>query len=220
MSNKFETIRLQGNKMTPEIRFDRFKKFLNDNIKDLSKFYDDSIDGLLTWLKNETDFFSSPSSCIYHGNHEGGLFTHTMNVINRGLKIYEEIEENPTDEMKDSIILTCLCHDFCKLNSYVIDTKNTKKNGQWVSVNYLKKDYVHCLGHGEASLFLAGKFIDFTLEEAQAIRWHMSSFETGAHFWETKSNFDKALENPLLKIILIADQWSSFFSEKIIKQDV
>ena len=39
----------------------------------------DGIEELLKWLEG-TDFFTAPASTRFHGNYEGGLCEHSLNV--------------------------------------------------------------------------------------------------------------------------------------------
>jgi 23S rRNA maturation-related 3'-5' exoribonuclease YhaM len=40
----------------------------------------EGIENLISWLKT-TDFFTAPSSTIFHCNYSGGLLEHSVNVI-------------------------------------------------------------------------------------------------------------------------------------------
>ena len=40
-------------------------------------------DELLDWLEH-SDFFTAPASTRFHGNHEGGLLEHSLNVYQGG----------------------------------------------------------------------------------------------------------------------------------------
>ena len=40
----------------------------------------DGIENLITYLDEQSDFFTSPASTKYHGSYEGGLVEHSLNV--------------------------------------------------------------------------------------------------------------------------------------------
>jgi len=67
------------------------------------------------------------------------------------------------------------------------------------------------LGHGEKSLYIVGKFIDLTDEEAAAIRWHMTAFDAGIHFDYPSGYAFRAASNkyPLVPLLFLADYGSS-----------
>ena len=47
-------------------------------------------DEMLVWLK-EKGFFTAPASTKYHGNYEGGLFDHSLEVTRKLLSMTEEM---------------------------------------------------------------------------------------------------------------------------------
>lgn len=220
MADKFHQIRLPESKSTLKEREDAFEKFLKENITDNSVFIDDSPDSFIDWLKS-TDFFTCPSSCLFHGNYQSGLFIHTMGVAKRALIIAKEAIKNVTPEQLQSVFISAICHDLCKIGTYELGSKNFKKDdGTWVKIPTLKKAHPLNLGHGEGSIFLAQKFFDLSIEEAQAVRWHMSAFEHGTSSWETGASFGQAMNtNKLLKVLILADQWQSWMNEKAVDWD-
>jgi len=220
MPEKFHQIRLPESKSTLAERETAFAKLIKDNITDNSIFIDDSPEPFLEWLRS-TDFFTCPSSCLYHGNYQSGLFIHTMGVAKRALIIAKEAIKNITPEELQSVFVSAICHDLCKIGSYEIGSRNFKTDaGKWISIPTLKKVHHLNLGHGEASIFLAQKFFDLSIEEAQCVRWHMSAFEHGTSSWETGTAFGQAMSNnKLLKVLILADQWQSWMNEKTMDWD-
>ena len=74
---------------------------------------------LLEWL-DQSDFFVAPASTKYHGSYEGGLLEHSLNVYDALVKlltIYPEVQVS-----EESIIITTLFHDLCKVNMYKKET--------------------------------------------------------------------------------------------------
>lgn len=63
------------------------------------------------------------------------------------------------------------------------------------------------LGHGEKSLFIMQKYVDLTLDEALAIRWHMATFDAGIHFqYPSGFAYNEAVKkSKLVSIITLAD---------------
>ena len=52
---------------------ERFLQLLRDKVKR------DGVEDLISYLENN-DFFTAPSSTRFHGNYEGGLCEHSLNV--------------------------------------------------------------------------------------------------------------------------------------------
>lgn len=138
-------------------------------------------DKLLEFLNN-SDYFMCPASIDtkYHNSTLGGLARHSLFVYRllADKVTYINMDINP-----DTIILTSLLHDLCKVNFYKQEVKWKKdSNNAWQQeLGYVVNDQLP-LGHGEKSLFVTQRCINLTDEEACMIRWHMSMSETGAHF--------------------------------------
>lgn len=140
----------------------------------------EGIDALVDWLK-KSSFFVDPASANYHLSCPGGLAWHSLSVYNTlrvlvSTGLYGDIKE-------DSMIITALLHDVCKVGTYNPKIKNVKvpstdgKFEAWMEVNsYEYKEDDLPLGHGEKSLYIIQKFIQVTDEEALMIRHHMGAF--------------------------------------------
>lgn len=137
------------------------------------------MDRLIEWLENKSDFFVAPASTIYHGNYEGGLADHSLNV-------YELFsEKNKRYDLglsEDSIRIMALLHDICKTNFYEIYKKNVNispnndKTG-WRKIDCYKVNDQFPMGHGEKSALMIGCYIKLTKEEMLGVRWHMGGYE-------------------------------------------
>ena len=95
------------------------------------------INDLMKYVEDETDFFTAPASVKYHGNYEGGLLDHSLNVLTMALKIAKDVEgfgEKEADVEMTSIILCSLFHDLCKTNFYVEEKEEPTKN----QISYLE----------------------------------------------------------------------------------
>lgn len=138
----------------------------------------EGMDKLLAYIE-KTDFFKAPASTRFHGNHEGGLLEHSLNVYHL---LKEKLLHKPYSDIvkasDETIILITLLHDFCKANYYTVDYRNKKnEDGIWVKEPYYTVNDTIPYGHGEKSVMMITKFIDLTLEEMYCIRWHMGFTE-------------------------------------------
>lgn len=132
----------------------------------------EGIDKLIEWL-DSSDMKTAPASTRYHGNYEGGLLQHSLNVLKMARHQTSLIELfNVSDE---TLVITALLHDMCKVNYYKEEIAWKKNdNNQWESyTRYGVEDYFP-IGHGEKSIILAQRFISLTDVEVAMIRNHMS----------------------------------------------
>lgn len=168
----------------------------------------DGIEELISYLSEETDFFAAPASTKYHCAYEGGLLQHSMNV-------YEELNHDLQSRYYplESIIIAALLHDVCKANCYSKESRNVKENGVWVERQvYVYNDQLP-LGHGEKSLYLIGKYIKLSDEEAAAIRWHMGAFDNA--FRGGDRGLNAAYEKyPLAVMLHLADMRATYLLER------
>ena len=111
-------------------------------------------DKLLSFLLSESsDFFTAPASTRYHGNFEGGLLQHSLNVYD----CLCDLLARP--RMKDmygisypaeSVAIAALMHDLCKVNFYKTSFRNVKNaEGRWESVPYYTIEDNLPYGHAE-----------------------------------------------------------------------
>lgn len=133
---------------------------------------------LLEYLK-KTDFFVAPASTQFHSAYEGGLCQHSINVYNRFLNSVrnEYGEEYLTDEKMETIAICGLLHDICKIETFKVDYRNKKVDGNWVTVPYYMVEDNLPYGHGEKSVYIISGFMRLTREEAMMINWHMGGFD-------------------------------------------
>lgn len=167
----------------------------------------DGIDDLMNWLEN-SDFYTAPASTRFHGNHPGGLLTHSLNVydeLKQILQAYPEIEIS-----EESIAIVSLFHDLCKVNFYAGEKRNRKnEEGKWESYDaYTIKEKFCFGGHGSKSVFIVQSFIKLTPEEATAINCHMGAFG------DNSDNVGKSFEQyPLAFMLHVADCAATFMRE-------
>lgn len=161
---------------------------------------------------SKSDFFKAPASSRYHGNYEGGLVEHSVNVYHclkdycSRTRVQELYKMNYCDE---TIAIVSLLHDVCKINVYKESLRNKKVNGQWVQVPFYEFEDTMPYGHGEKSVYMISPFIKLTREEAFAIRYHM-----GFSNQDPVQNVGYSFEHfPLSFALSTADMEATYFME-------
>ncbi len=141
----------------------------------------DGADKLLEWIET-TDFFTAPASTKFHSAFEGGLCAHSLNVYERFKKLIElEFGEDWENQIShETVVLVALLHDICKANTFKVDYRNVKVDGEWTQQPYYTVEDTLPYGHGEKSVYIINGFIRLTREEAMAINWHMGGFDLRA----------------------------------------
>lgn len=165
-------------------------------------------DSLKAWLLS-TDLETAPASTKYHCAYEGGLITHSVNVwkeLVRLLKAYPEVKVSA-----ETAAIIALGHDFCKLNTYRTELRNTKVNGIWVQKPTYVFDEDFCFGgHGSKSVYLVQKHMALTEEEAVAINCHMGSWDRSSSDYSVGNAFEKY---PLAWLLHVADESATYIRE-------
>ncbi len=162
-----------------------------------------------------SDFFTAPASSRFHSAFEGGLCDHSVRTYYRLLNnVKLEYGENFNSVISnESIAITALLHDLCKIDFYKIDYRNVKENGEWVKKPYYTKEELMPYGHGEKSVYIINGFIKLTREEAMAINWHMGGFD-----YRTKGG-DQSISDayskfPLAILLHVSDLEATYIDEK------
>ena len=172
-------------------------------------------DRLLNFLLSESsDFFTAPASTRYHGNYEGGLLEHSLNVYDCLCDILSRPrikEVYGIEYSEESIAIAALLHDICKVNFYNVAFRNAKNEaGKWESVPYYTIDDRLPYGHGEKSVYIISGYMRLTRDEAFAIRYHMG-FSADK---ENHGNVGKAMEMfPLAFFLNCADSVAAYYVE-------
>lgn len=165
----------------------------------------EGIENLLAFLE-KTDFYVAPASTKYHGAYKGGLLEHSMKVYEI---LKEKIKNEKLDVKEDTIIISALLHDICKLNFYKVDYRNSKnEKGEWEKVPYYTIDDTIPYGHGEKSVMMISEYIKLTNEEKYAIRWHMGFTEPKELYGTIGQAYKKY---PLALLLFEADLESTYF---------
>jgi hypothetical protein len=138
----------------------------------------DPVWAMLDYLETETDFYTAPASTRFHNNEPFGLVRHSLSVLANGLRLAPVMLGCDVDYYHLSI--SCLLHDFCKVNMYEATTRNVKneKTGVWEKVPAYKvrEDYMS-FGHGIESMLRLSRFIQMPEAWNHAIRWHMGAYD-------------------------------------------
>ena len=187
---------------------DEFIEIYTTNIKR------EGADKLLEYLLSpKSDFFTAPASTRFHGSYEGGLLEHSLNVYHC-LKDYAARDRVKNvyglNASEETLALTALLHDICKVNFYSVDYRNSKNaQGMWEKVPYYTIDDKLPYGHGEKSVYIISGYIRLTREEAFAIRYHM-----GFSGNDDVNSVGKSFEMfPLAFALSVADMEATYYLE-------
>lgn len=170
-------------------------------------------DTLLDYLENKSDFFSAPASAKFHGSYAGGLCDHSVNVYHC---LADYLERTRVQELygleypPESVAVSALLHDVCKIGCYKAGSRNVKgPDGKWQAVPTFFFEDKLPYGHGEKSVYILSGFMRLTREEAMAIRWHM-----GFSGNEDSRLVGQALQQyPLAFALSVADMEATYFLE-------
>ena len=173
---------------------------------------------LLDWMETH-EFYTSPASTRFHGNFDGGLCVHSLQVTYQALKFTGAffIDFMKTTHVQEysfiaaDIFVAAIAHDFCKSGFYSTSFRNTKDIfGNWKKTPYFTvKDGNRNLGHGNESVLLLLETMPSYLKKRhvlEAISRHMGFSDVTDTEMMNYSNF---LENPLVLLIQMADQTAS-----------
>ena len=165
----------------------------------------EGIEDLISFLE-KTDFFEAPASTRYHGAYKGGLLEHSLKVY----EIFKEKVKNAgLDAKEDTVIISSLLHDICKLNFYKVDYRNAKNaQGEWEKVPYYTIEDTIPYGHGEKSVMMISEYIKLTSEEKYAIRWHMGFTEPKEVYGTIGQAYKKY---PIALLLFEADLEATYF---------
>lgn len=163
---------------------------------------------LLSWLES-SDFFTAPASTRFHGNYEGGLCEHSINVweeLVRLLKAYPEIKVSA-----ETAAIISLLHDLCKVGCYKVELRNTKVNNTWIKKPVYVFDEDFCYGgHGSKSVFLIQKHMALTETEAVAVNCHMGFADRTPGDYSLGGAYEQF---PLAWLLHVADEAATYIRE-------
>ncbi len=184
----------------------------------------EGIDEVMDWLKG-SGFFNAPASTNFHGNYEGGLADHSLNVYTAAMRLRSTaLSLNPSLEEylpEDSVAIATLLHDICKADVYKEATKKRQNSfGRWEEYQGYTVDYSHFpLGHGEKSVIILLRLgLSMSDDEIAAIRWHMTAWDLPFQSAEAKGNINAAKDKyPLCALVQLADGFASSLMEDTVK---
>ena len=189
----------------------------------LLSFNREGMDKVIEYLQN-SDFTYAPSSTKFHSNYHGGLMDHSIMVMTTAIKLRDAmLDIKPELEPRipvESVVISSLLHDICKIGFYVAKEKWKKdENDRWMSYTGYDVNDTFPIGHGEKSVIILQELgLKLTIEEMLAIRYHMGLWTTTVDCGDTSRAYFRAVEMcPLLCIIQNADFMSSNMLEYIYK---
>ncbi len=184
----------------------------------LEIFYDnierEGAEEILNYLE-KTDFFTGPASGRRHSNFEGGLCLHSIMVYKRYVKLLQQEYGESWQKVisAESVAIIALLHDICKVNTYTVEMRNVKVDGEWKQKPYYKYSDPLPYGHGEKSVYMISGFMRLTREEAMAINWHMGAFDARA----ATNGFiisDVFYKYPTVFLFHLADYMATYLDER------
>ena len=179
------------------------------------------MDKVIEYIRR-TDFYNAPASAKYHSNYETGLLDHSLMVYNLAEAFFEKMKmidpELAVSIPEESIIVSALLHDVCKICFYrkTIKWKKNEHN-DWMQYDGYEIEDSFPIGHVEKSVIMLLKLgLDINPCEMLAIRYHMG-------FWgESNSEFKIAMKSaikmcPLVVLLQQADCAATMMFEKEIE---
>ncbi len=168
----------------------------------------DGLEELLDWLQ-KADFFIAPASTRFHGAYEGGLCEHSLDVYDMALKGMKGYE---LDFDLESLTISTLFHDLCKVNFYKKDIRNQKIDGKWTEVPcYTIEEKFVFGGHGSKSVFLVQQFMKLKTTEATAINCHMGATPGGDAVRDAGNAYQAC---PLAWLVHVADEAAAYLLKR------
>ena len=143
-------------------------------------------------------FFMKPAAIKHHSNHTGGLFDHSLAVMETLVQMTKDLELKWENSRSPYIV--GMFHDLCKMDDYIDENAEgmvmmgtgspISKDPKWTYNN----DKI-LTGHGDKSVMMLSQFINLTEEEIMCIRFHMGAYETDA--WNQYDAAIRKYENVL-----------------------
>ena len=183
-------------------KWEEFKSLLKSTNRE-------GIENIITWL-DESDFKFAPASTQYHSSIRGGLLYHSLQVYYHMYDFSNLIQFFGLTP--DTIIITALLHDVCKVDTYTVSYRNVKQeDGNWIKMPYFTVDEQIPYGHGEKSVWLLNKKgLKTTVIEDMMIRSHMGAFRDNQYLNDVSHRFSKC---PQSLILHFADMLSTYTTE-------
>jgi hypothetical protein len=152
------------------------------------------MDSLIDYLL-ESDYFTAPASTRFHSVSQGGLVQHSLNVT-REFSKENALWQKPIP--KDSVIISGLLHDLCKVGAYIETTRGYET----------VKDFPK--GHGKLSVALIKDHILLTQQEKDLVLYHMSTFGIFVYReYDTLTLHKAVMRTPQVQIFAAIDMMDS-----------
>lgn len=157
----------------------------------------EGIENVIRYLE-KYDFFNMPSSLPgykRHHNWEGGLAQHCLGV-------YDRLQKTGGSLPNESMIITSLLHDICKVRVIRKDSE-----GFWYE---RPQNDLHFPGHGKRSVHILKHLgLKLTQEEKGAIRWHMGGWKIKEHPKDEIKDFFANKKSDLWRLLYNADKYDA-----------
>ena len=178
-----------------------------------NEIHREGIDEFIVWLQ-KSDFFTAPASTRYHGSYEGGLCEHCLNVydcLKQSLEKYPEL-----NIPNETVAISALFHDICKVNFYKIGFKNVKdeETGAWAKKEiYEIEEKFPCGDHADKSIIILQSYMKLLPEEILAIRAHMGGWDNASK--GGSSVISKIFDSNKFAVLLhLADMEATYLKER------
>ncbi len=161
----------------------------------------EGMDRMIAWLRKE-GFFTSPASTRFHSCFTGGLADHSLGVYCKLLAFKRKFK---LDVDEQSIAVSALLHDVCKMGAYLGVARPYKWNRAQPK------------GHAMLSLIRIVPFIDLNELEEMIIKYHMGVYgltefddKKGEYPLRGGSIMNAWYHHPIVKLMYFADELECF----------
>lgn len=150
------------------------------------------------------DFTTAPAAVKYHHNWHGGLNTHTEQVMNIAVNLFNKWEDEFNVKL-DDIIIVSFIHDLDKMYRYKLRPLSEKKENKPFYV-YKYKNRATYPPEMDVLRILAEHNISLTRQQTEALVWHHGGWSDASKTYKSNSQ--------LAALIHIAD----LFSARVLKK--
>lgn len=135
----------------------------------------------------EAGFFRAPASTKFHGAYEGGLFDHSLMVMNTLVDL--SARNGLKWQRAESPFIVGMFHDLCKIDQYRHPATEYIMFGGEKEAVYDENVWEYnpdtaVKGHGDKSVILLSQYLTLTEEEIMCILYHMGAFTEKEHWRE------------------------------------
>jgi hypothetical protein len=175
-------------------------------------------EAFFAWLAG-TDFMGAPASTKYHMHCDHGLVAHSYNVLANFQRLLTQFPEKiPADFTAESVIITALFHDLCKVDKYVSAKKwkKVQKGGkeEWQSYPGYEVVEPFPAGHGAKSvLCILRNGMALTDQEILCMTHHMGPYNLDGY--EEQQTYHEAVKKyPTILLLHTADEIATHFDDE------